>query len=93
MLSGILNDAKMDKVKLSVWGSDPEQALTAVKADGMGKAYRPRSGQGDQARDIKLSDVPAIYRASAVSRIQARGHRVTKQLIAEMWVADKRPKQ
>lgn len=92
VLSGILNDAKMDKVKLSVWGSDPEQALTAVKADEMGKAY-VTVGQGDQARDIKLSDVPAIYRASAVSRIQARGHRVTEQLIAEMWVADKRPKQ
>lgn len=91
-LSTILNEAKMDVVKLNVWGPDSEKPLMAVKTDELGKAYVTVGTRAAQ-EDIPLSTIPQGYRAQAIARRQARGLPITEKAIAEMWVADKRPKE
>jgi hypothetical protein len=94
VLSNILNDAKMDKVRVKSdwWGSGEDQPLIGVKPDKLGKAYVV-VGEGGSVQQIALSSIPEAYRSSAIARRQAHGLPVTEKSIAQMWVADKRPKQ
>lgn len=84
VLRELLNEEKINKVRLDVWGRDPERAVASLKGDDLNKAYVVAGG-----KEVKLSSIPAEYRAGAVRRIQSRGLPVTEQLIAQMWLADR----
>lgn len=83
VLSSLLNEEKVNKVRLDVWGTDPEKSVISLSSDEIGKAYITVG-----KREIKLSAIPVDYRANAIRRIQSKGMAVTEQLIASMWVAD-----
>jgi hypothetical protein len=83
VLASLINEEKLNKVYVSVFGSDPEKAVIALSESDMKTAYVRVDG-----REIKLTSIPVGYRADAVRRIQAAGMAPTEQLIAQMWAAD-----
>lgn len=83
VLQQLLRDEKYNKVKLDVWGSDPERAVISLTDDELGKAYVTVNN-----RQVKLASIPAEYRQGAIRRLQARNLMVTEEVIAQMWLAD-----
>jgi hypothetical protein len=86
----ILNDEKLNKVRLDTWGTDPELPVIAVTPDKMGAAYVVVS-DGKKSSEVRLASIPAAYRADAIRRRQAANLPVTEADIARMWVVDGRP--
>lgn len=86
VLRQIVNQEKMDKVKLDEWGRDPERAVVSLSADDMKRAYVVVGKQ-----EVKLASIPATYRISAIARRRAAGLPVSEESIATMWLADGRP--
>ena len=90
VVRGILNDMKLDKVKVDVWGSDPEKPISALSADDLSKAYVVVNFN-NQAQEVRLAAIPPSYRTNAIARRRAAGLPVSESAIAQMWVADGRP--
>lgn len=83
VLATMLQEEKVNKVRLDVWGADPERTVISLATDEQAKAY-VMVGE----REVKLASIPPDYRAGAIQRIQAKGLAVTENLIASMWAAD-----
>lgn len=84
VLAAMLQEEKVNKVRLDVWGTDPERAVISLTPEEQGKAYVVVP----DGREVKLATIPIDYRASAIRRIRAKGLAPTEQLIASMWAAD-----
>lgn len=87
VLRTLLDDEKLNMVRISEWGQDPEKAAITVSAADMAKAYVV---VGDE--EIKLSAIPLRRRAQIVEALQAKGQTVTEGEIARLWVKAGKPK-
>jgi hypothetical protein len=86
-LKVMLNEVKMNRVRVKEWGRDPEKPVITLGEKDIGKAYVIVGG-----KEVNLAEIPSERRAQAIEALKQRNRPVTEQAIAELWVTAGKPK-
>jgi soluble lytic murein transglycosylase len=86
VLRGLLDEEKLDVVRVSEWGRDPTRPFVALTGDQQQAAYVTVDGS-----DVRIASIPPSRRAQIVQALQASGQSVTEANIARLWVKAGRP--
>ncbi|HAX23053.1 MAG TPA: hypothetical protein DCY64_22550 [Hydrogenophaga sp.] len=93
LIGEIVQKEKVNVARVRGFFRDETKPVITMDDDDLGKAYvTVRAADGKGIDKVPLASVPASYRMDAIQRRKARGLPVTESAIAQMWVADGKPK-
>lgn len=93
VIQDLVAQEKLNVVRVRGFLTDDTKPVMMLDDKEMGKAYTTvRAADGKGIEKVPLSSIPATYRADAIRRRKARGLPITEGAIAQMWVADGKPR-